>query len=268
MKKYLLIIVSVLIGISLLAGCGGGSGSSSSSENASVKITVTKNSIPLKNNKITLNGAKKSYTETTDSQGLAEFEKIYEGTYTIHIEGCEKTFSLNAVKDRTTSVSIDTERENKEYTVIFYANSYNLDGGLTKNLKQMYQFGSTAKTNICVLYKTSQSKGIYRGLVNKSDGSDITEGLEKLPNANFGKPGLMRDFIVWSQTNYPAEKYILVLWDHGTGWTPYWDTKAINHDDDYKDWLECYEIHEAVTGLGLTAICMDACCMQMAEVLT
>ena len=40
---------------------------------------------------------------------------------------------------------------------------------------------------------------------------------EEVPLANMADPGTLSDFIRWGTANYPAKKYALVLWDHGTG---------------------------------------------------
>jgi alpha-beta hydrolase superfamily lysophospholipase len=34
---------------------------------------------------------------------------------------------------------------------------------------------------------------------------------------DMGKPEALTDFITWGQDNYPADKYVLVFWDHGSG---------------------------------------------------
>lgn len=38
------------------------------------------------------------------------------------------------------------------------------------------------------------------------------------PNVNSGDPKTLSDFIEWGVRNYPARRYILVLWSHGSGW--------------------------------------------------
>ena len=43
------------------------------------------------------------------------------------------------------------------------------------------------------------------------------EPVQELPLASMADPGTLADFIRWSAETYPAEKYCLVLWDHGTG---------------------------------------------------
>ena len=40
---------------------------------------------------------------------------------------------------------------------------------------------------------------------------------QELPLASMADPQTLSDFIRWSAENYPAEKYLLVIWDHGMG---------------------------------------------------
>jgi hypothetical protein len=41
--------------------------------------------------------------------------------------------------------------------------------------------------------------------------------VEELENANMAKHTTLSDFIRWCAEKYPAEKYMLLLWDHGSG---------------------------------------------------
>lgn len=42
--------------------------------------------------------------------------------------------------------------------------------------------------------------------------------LMELGELNMGDPATLTDFMVWGMTEYPAQHYALVLWDHGAGW--------------------------------------------------
>jgi hypothetical protein len=50
--------------------------------------------------------------------------------------------------------------------------------------------------------------------------------IEDLGEANMGDGNVLGEFVRWSMFNYPAERYMLVLWDHGDGWR-FLDTLAI-----------------------------------------
>lgn len=42
--------------------------------------------------------------------------------------------------------------------------------------------------------------------------------LQSIGEVNMGDPNTLSSFIDWATTNYPADNYALVLWDHGGGW--------------------------------------------------
>lgn len=42
--------------------------------------------------------------------------------------------------------------------------------------------------------------------------------LQNLGEVNMGDPQELKNFIVWATTNYPAQHYALILWNHGGGW--------------------------------------------------
>jgi hypothetical protein len=44
----------------------------------------------------------------------------------------------------------------------------------------------------------------------------ITE-LQDMGAKDMGDPAVVTDFITWAQTSYPADRYLLVFWDHGGG---------------------------------------------------
>lgn len=53
----------------------------------------------------------------------------------------------------------------------------------------------------------------YNGQKNKNE----TVELADLGNIDMGDPKVLTDFIVWGQTAFPADKYVLIFWDHGGG---------------------------------------------------
>lgn len=46
-----------------------------------------------------------------------------------------------------------------------------------------------------------------------------TPMLEDLGELDMGDPQTLTDFMMWSVENYPAERYVLVMWNHGDLWT-------------------------------------------------
>jgi hypothetical protein len=104
----------------------------------------------------------------------------------------------------------------------------------------------------------------------------MEEYLEKVGPANqpFYSPQYLADFIKWSKENYPADDYILILWNHGSGWYPLDDGPKMRGilSDDNMSYLamSSFELAEALelSGVKLKMLYFDACLMNMLEVLT
>jgi hypothetical protein len=100
--------------------------------------------------------------------------------------------------------------------------------------------------------------------------------LEDLGATDSGIPATISDFAAWGVETFPAERYALVLWDHGWGWYLAADgeTKGISQDDSSGNDIsvargELEEIFSAVTttlGRPLDVVGMDACLMGSWEV--
>jgi len=85
------------------------------------------------------------------------------------------------------------------------------------NMADMAKVGSTDEVAIVTQYDTlDQQQYTPRFYIDKS--SPHGQLLEKISPVNTGDPRNLTDFIVWAEQNYPAEKYALILWNHGTGW--------------------------------------------------
>lgn len=94
---------------------------------------------------------------------------------------------------------------------------------------------------------------------------------------NMGDPKTLLDFINWVKKNYPAEKYMLILWNHGTGWKTVDNFeenykkrlfKGICYDSTSSDHLTLKELREALSesNINFEIIGFDACLMGMIEV--
>jgi len=97
--------------------------------------------------------------------------------------------------------------------------------------------------------------------------------LASLGSSNSGSGQTLADFGIWAVKAYPAQKYMLTLWDHGDGWSKQF--KYIGYDQYFNDYLSVAggELREALGEISSTAsqqidlVIFDACYMQMAEVL-
>jgi hypothetical protein len=110
-----------------------------------------------------------------------------------------------------------------------------------------------------------------------------TGGWEEL---NMGDPAICSGFIDFCKSNYPADNYFLILWNHGSGWknSPGYVEKsfpgnlpltfdnqdprsrAVCIDDTNSDSLYTKEISDSIEGKGITVVGFDACYSSMIEI--
>ncbi len=85
------------------------------------------------------------------------------------------------------------------------------------DIAEMVCVGSTDDVAIVAQYDTlTQQQFTPRFYLDSS--SETGRLVEKVPPVNTGDPHNLTDFIVWATKSYPAERYALVLWNHGSGW--------------------------------------------------
>jgi hypothetical protein len=85
------------------------------------------------------------------------------------------------------------------------------------DLAEMKQVGCTDRVNVVAQFDRMSDHRTRRYRLSR--GGSLTRDLvSDLGSTNTGDPGVLRAFIAWAVTAYPAEHYALVLWNHGSGW--------------------------------------------------
>lgn len=165
--------------------------------------------------------------------------------------------------------------------MVFIAGDNNLSTAAIGDINEMETVGSTGSVNIVVQAEFSQVYSVgftvpentVRGKITKdSDTSTISSTLTDIGNQNMGKKETLTEFIKWATTHYPADKYALVLWDHGAGWKA--DEKkggAVRgalEDATSGSFMSLPDLALAVkdSGAEIDLIDFDACLMAMYEV--
>jgi hypothetical protein len=106
----------------------------------------------------------------------------------------------------------------KPWTVMVYmAGDNSLDPDGVVDLKEMKKVGSTEKLNIVAQFDRAEGHVARRYYLRK--GGIVTgDAVASLGAVNTGDPKCLSDFIQWCVKSYPADHYLLVLWNHGQGW--------------------------------------------------
>ena len=170
------------------------------------------------------------------------------------------------------------------WTVLVYLDGdNNLEKDALKDLNEMELVGSNDQVRIVVQLdrvrqdgpKDDTSNGDWdtakRFLVKRdSNRSRIgSTELDDIGEVNMGDPQTLVDFVSWGVKTYPAERYALVLWDHGSSWA------GIAFDDSSdKKGISLPELDQALrtiqsqTGIErFDLIGFDACLMAQIDVL-
>ena len=120
---------------------------------------------------------------------------------------------------------------------------------------------------------TTNWTGVRRYLVTK-DGENAALSstmLQDMGTVDMGDWRQLAEFGKWAKKNYPAKKYMLVGWNHGSGWEKGLDlfpsVKGISYDDESGNHISTPQLAQAIREMGGVDIyASDACLMQMAEV--
>ena len=151
------------------------------------------------------------------------------------------------------------------------------------DLNEMETAGSSEKVNIVLQAEFSRfytdfgaiGQDGYQGetlrfLVqndNNPDNVNLGAG-QSIGNVDMGSAAVLTNFIKWAAANYPADRYALVIWDHGAGWKKSSLFRGAVQDETSNSFMSLPDLAAAVrsAGVPLDVINFDACLMAMYEV--
>ncbi len=160
----------------------------------------------------------------------------------------------------------------KEWTFLIFLNAdNNLDQFGVGDVEEMAQVGSTDQFNIVVQLDRAQGEPCNRLFINQGN-YDVVEAMGE---CDMGSANVLTDFVDWGAQNYPAKKYAIVIWNHGSGWRKKRGNnifKGISYDDQSGNHISTAQLTPAVAkmqeslGQKVDILAFDACLMQMLEV--
>lgn len=172
----------------------------------------------------------------------------------------------------------------RKWTFLVYMNGANdLEEFGSLNLNQMEEIGSTDNVNLVVQFKRipgryDDSNGDWSGTRRYFVGKDTnraqvtTAHISENGDIDMGKAASLQEFVRWGTAMFPAERYCLVLWNHGAGWRSAKlpktrATRGFSYDDVTGSHIDTIELPAAINiNRKWDLIAFDSSLMQMAEV--
>lgn len=111
-----------------------------------------------------------------------------------------------------------TEKKKKWTFMVYMAGDNNLDNNGVIDLNEMKNVGSTDEVNVIAQFDREPIGLPTRRFYLKKGTNLDSDAVQSLGETNTGDATAIIDFIKWSVNEYPAEHYLLVLWNHGQGW--------------------------------------------------
>ena len=169
----------------------------------------------------------------------------------------------------------------KEWTIMIFKNAKNnLERYGLKNVNEMEMIGSSDKVNIVVELGRMEGYDSFEGdwigsrryLILKDNNTDAVTSpiVQDLGKVDMGDWKHLVDFGKWAKANYPAKKYMLIVWNHGTGWIKHikpLKNKGISYDEETDNHFTTPQLGMALNEIGkLDVYASDACLMQMTSI--
>lgn len=152
-----------------------------------------------------------------------------------------------------------------KWTIALFLNGNNdLDRFLDGDIAELTQ--AAANPDVRLVAQLARRGQPARRVIFEPTGMRV---LSELGVVDMGDAKTLTGFFEWAAAEYPAERFGLVLWDHGSGW----EKKGISHDEVSGHQISTENLGIAldrckqVLGRKLDIVAMDACLMMMVEVL-
>lgn len=121
----------------------------------------------------------------------------------------------------------------KRWTLLLYlAGDNNLDSAGAVDIAELKRVGSNDKVSLVAQFDRAGTQTKTMRYYLRKGTSLAKDAVQNLGETNMGDPRVLEAFLTWGLSNYPAEHYLVVLWNHGSGWDDtnvYVDGSAFGH---------------------------------------
>lgn len=149
-----------------------------------------------------------------------------------------------------------------DWTILMYVCGSDLeseDGFATDNFNEIKKIDFPDNINLVV--EAGGTKKWHNGLDDNKLTRMVCKGNDwsvvgELKNASMGRTKTLSDFIKWGTKEYPADKYFLIIWNHGLI-----DFGGVAYDENYNDAISYTEFGDALdkAGTKFEMIGFDCC---------
>ncbi len=160
--------------------------------------------------------------------------------------------------------------------MVYMGGDNNISDSAVKDIEEMRQASFSYDINIIVQVELSPvytfflpyfipNYDTYRLFIRNGNITTYNAG----GNLDMADPSTLGNFISWGTANWPADKYCLTIWSHGSGWKNGIGVfKGTVQDNSSGSYMQLTELSQgiAAAGLKLDLLNFDACLMGMYEV--
>ncbi len=213
-------------------------------------------------------------TVSHDGFASVSLQGLAAGDYYVQVAGADSSsvasYDLNVVT--TPAASAGTAQDT--WTVLVYiAGDNNLEAAGLEDINEMESVLLPSNVNVVVQMDRasgySSSDGNWtdtrRGAISHDNNSTVvSSNLQSIGETNSGAMSTLQEFINWGSSNFAAQHYALVVWDHGGGalYGTCQDGGSSNSS------LSLDEVSQAILGSSLRRVDLlgfDACLMGMVD---
>ncbi len=144
---------------------------------------------------------------------------------------CASLVALLVLILGTADARAEPEGVKANWTIMVYMNGdNNLEPDALLNFAQMAEVGSDEHVNVLVQFdriaKYASTKTDTDPDWSQTLRFHVKKGMRPIPDLaiedlgemNMGDGKVLGDFVAWAIAHFPADHYMLVIWDHGQGW--------------------------------------------------
>ncbi|CUS02384.2 Clostripain family protease [Candidatus Promineifilum breve] len=172
-------------------------------------------------------------TSQQDSSGLPQLGSTATSSASFQGSGSGLSGTTGAAASSLPAASGSSVTDGQTWTIMLYqdADDKVLEQDIFIDFNEAERVGSSDRVNIVA--QLDRYVGGFRGdgdwtdtrrfLVQQDDSLDaIRSPFESIGEVDMSNPQVLVDFVTWAIKSYPADKYVLIMSDHGMGWPGGW----------------------------------------------